>query len=335
MLPLKSKHNIRVVALNRRDYVGSTLFTPEELKDAFGTDEKKHKDFLKARGLEIAKFLVWVIDELKIPPRTPKGSGGLALLGWSLGNITTIAFLSNLKSYPREILEKLRPYFSTFFIYGKKVQPSLLIRCPLLNLMIPECSYAIFGHPHPEGSYHPLQDPDIPQRLKGVSFGTWLSSYYSHPFYTFPPSDQVAARSLSSLELRTPKTHAKRPTNENISPRELLASIDLAPGTRSEHAFYGAIKPETLYAEFTEALLLEDASTSSEELLLPTIKVVDIYGTKSMWSVQYGVWQAEDDLAKWKAEGRRTRPFEFVKFDGGNHFVSHEIPAGICISADS
>lgn len=76
-------------------------------------------DFLRDRGLEIARFLVWVIRELQIPPISQSGDeGGLALLGWSLGNITTLAFLSNLRTYPRDIVETLEPYLRTFVMYG-------------------------------------------------------------------------------------------------------------------------------------------------------------------------------------------------------------------------
>ncbi|THH03632.1 hypothetical protein EW145_g6133 [Phellinidium pouzarii] len=104
--------NIRVIALNRRDYVGSTPFTPNELALLYSKDEEKQKQFLHDRGLEIARFLVWVIDELKIP------EGRLALAGWSLGSITTLAFLRHLPSYPEDIISKLTPYLKTFFIYG-------------------------------------------------------------------------------------------------------------------------------------------------------------------------------------------------------------------------
>ena len=126
LLPLATKYNLRVIALNRRDYVGSTLFSSSELEDLYSNDEAKHKEFLRDRGLEIARFLVWVIENCNIHPRAtavsdgkPRAYGGISVLGWSLGNITTIEFLSNLKTYPQEVIDKLQPYISTFFIYGK------------------------------------------------------------------------------------------------------------------------------------------------------------------------------------------------------------------------
>ena len=162
--------------------------------------------------------------------------------------------------------------------------------------------------------------------MKGVMFGSWLSSYFSHPYHDAPTSERSTLRSLASLELRIPQKQPKKPTNENIPPSELLAMVDVAPGTRSENAYYGTVKPETIYSKFKEAVLLDEGNELvSSPNLIPSIKVVNIYGTQSMWSVQYGVWKIEDDMEKWKAEGRHIRPFAFVKVDGGNHFVSRQV----------
>lgn len=125
-MPLAAKYSLRIIALNRRDYVGSTPFTTAELDDLLSDDDAKHRQFLQTRGLEIARFLVWVIDELEIPPKMEavmdgksKTYGGLALMGWSLGNIQTISVLGHLMTYPREVVAKLKLFFRTLFIYGK------------------------------------------------------------------------------------------------------------------------------------------------------------------------------------------------------------------------
>ena len=85
-------------------------------------DDLAHKAFLRDRGLETAYFLKWIIDEMKIPRASEDGkAGGLALMGWSLGNATTIAFLRYLKTYPSELVAALEPYLRTFFIYGNSI----------------------------------------------------------------------------------------------------------------------------------------------------------------------------------------------------------------------
>ena len=119
LLPFAQKHNLRIVAPNRRDYIGSTLFSEEELSALNGNDDVAHRAFLRDRGLEVAYFLKWIIDEMKIPQASEDGkAGGLALMGWSLGNTTTTAFLGHLQTYPPELVKALEPYLRTFFIYG-------------------------------------------------------------------------------------------------------------------------------------------------------------------------------------------------------------------------
>lgn len=124
LLPLAQSHNLRVIAFNRRDYAGSTPFSSAELAAITRADGSEHVDFLRARGLEVARFLLWVIREKKIPQASADADGargGLALLGWSLGNVTTMAFLRHLRSFPSDIVDALAPYLRTFFIYGKCV----------------------------------------------------------------------------------------------------------------------------------------------------------------------------------------------------------------------
>ena len=54
--------------------------------------------------------------------------------------------------------------------------------------------------------------------------------------------------------------------------------------------------------------------------LLPNTNVVSIYGTCLMWFVQYGIWEVENVLGRWKAEERLARSL-FLKADGCKHFV--------------
>ena len=120
LITLSEKHNTRVIALNRRDYIGTTLFSDRELAQiSENSTQEQHETFLRERGEEIAKFLVWIIKELKIPLASDSGDGGLSLLGWSLGNIFTLAFMGHLHLYPTSCIETLEPYFRTFFIYGE------------------------------------------------------------------------------------------------------------------------------------------------------------------------------------------------------------------------
>ncbi|EJD01416.1 uncharacterized protein FOMMEDRAFT_111212 [Fomitiporia mediterranea MF3/22] len=327
LLALAKKHNLRIIALNRRDYTGSTPFSQAELqvlKD--GTDSEKH-EFMRARGLEIAKFLVWVIKELKIPRASEDGTaGGLALLGWSLGNITTIAFLGNLSSFPEDIVQTLEPYLRTFIMY--------------------ELPDNCFGYPRPEGYYHPFEDASIPERIRGISFGKWVSSYYEHPAYkvesssvepstttttttttntgsVFPPGN----RTLDALQLRAPKKSARPCTLDKFTPNEILTCVDIAPGPRSEWPLWHL--PSSLLQEQkrraflagSEQIASDSEAGGNEKLRLPKLKIHVICGLASLWVVQWETWNLEEEYLKWASEGKERRPVKFVPVEGANHFL--------------
>ena len=96
-----------------------------------GSNAAEHVKFLQARALELARFLVWVIRELNIP-KADGVAGGLALMGWSLGNVLTTAFLGFLDTYPQDVIDTLKPYLKALFMYGESecscAGPSLTLR---------------------------------------------------------------------------------------------------------------------------------------------------------------------------------------------------------------
>ncbi|THH03872.1 hypothetical protein EW145_g5939 [Phellinidium pouzarii] len=313
LFPLAQKYNLRIFALNRRDYTGSTPYTRAELDTLTGSDEDARLQFLKARGLEIARFLVWVITEKKIPQISADGtSGGLAVLGWSLGNVTTMAFLSYLSTYPQEVIETLGPFLRTFFIY--------------------ELPGNSLGFPEPEGRYHALEDNTVQERMRGIIFGQWVSSYYAHPAYTSDPPIPAQDRSITSLQIRVPKKPYRTCTLDTLTPRDLLTSVDIAPGTRSERPLW-RLPNSLLLAQTCGALFLGPRTSSSQldmasehdgvggSTLLPAIKVRVIYGHASLWTVQWETWALEKECAKWEAESQSLRPIKFIPVKDANHFL--------------
>lgn len=72
----------------------------------------------------MARFLAYLIKKEDIPPKKKEGgdgksgSGGIALLGWSAGNYSTLAFLAHLGTYPGEIREVLKTHVRAQIVYG-------------------------------------------------------------------------------------------------------------------------------------------------------------------------------------------------------------------------
>ncbi|KAL5498105.1 hypothetical protein ACEPAH_2235 [Sanghuangporus vaninii] len=322
LLPIAKQHNLRVIALNRRDYVGSTPYSKSELAIINSNDDRAFPAFLQARGLEIARFLVWVIKEKNIPRANADGKeGGLAVLGWSLGNLITMAFMRYLKTYPSEIVETIRPYLRTFYIY--------------------ECGAGTLGYPSPEGGYHPLNDTTIPPRMRGIVFGNWVSSYYRHPYYSSPSSSDNGKpdRTISSLRVRAPERDEvyKPSTLDSIAPADLIKCVDPVPPIRSEQPFMGTISRSIMYEHTLGVLLLDYAKAQPEDpeaqanierddVILPDVKVRVIYGDASIWSITWNTWQLEKDLEKWRRGGRKIRDVRFLLVEGANHFLHWDDP---------
>ncbi|KAL5510980.1 hypothetical protein ACEPAG_3699 [Sanghuangporus baumii] len=322
LLPFAKQHNLRVIALNRRDYVGSTPYCESELAIINSNNDDAFPAFLRARGLEIARFLVWVIREKNIPRASSSADGregGLAVLGWSLGNLITMAFMRYLKSYPSEVVEAIRPYLRTFYIY--------------------ECGAGTLGYPSPEGGYHPLNDSTIPPRMRGIVFGNWVSSYYKHPYYSSPSSspssDGKPDRTISSLHVHAPeREQVYRPsTLDSIPPADLMKCVDPVPPVRSEQPFMSTISRSIMYEQTLGVLLLDQAEAhhgdpkiQSDDAILPDVKIRVIYGDASIWSITWNTWELEKDLEKWRGEGRKVRDVRFLLVEGANHFLHWDDP---------
>ena len=98
---IASHHGVRFVAINRRDYPGSTPLSPSDL-EALSSDSAEAKTaFLRARGVEFATFICRFSAQHEIPTASPDGkSGGFAVLGWSLGCAFAHATVSHFDVLP-------------------------------------------------------------------------------------------------------------------------------------------------------------------------------------------------------------------------------------------
>ena len=133
---------MRLVTMDRRGYAGSTPFSEEEtslidplLSVTSSEDETPsatsrsnrvvsghYTTFLQQRGAEMARFLAWFIEKENVPPRS-KGAGraigGISLLGYSLGNITTLSMLAFASTLDPGLMKKLEPYLRKVIMFGK------------------------------------------------------------------------------------------------------------------------------------------------------------------------------------------------------------------------
>ncbi|EPQ56059.1 hypothetical protein GLOTRDRAFT_14287, partial [Gloeophyllum trabeum ATCC 11539] len=153
-----AKDNVRLVILNRRDYVGSSKYSDAELEDL----NAGRKVFMERTAVEVGNFLAWFIEKNQIPRITSDGkSGGLAVGGWSIGSATPLSLFGHPEAVPKELYAKLEPYFRLLIFYDPP--------------------HLTFGYEQPPEGYNPWTDPDFPTPLELFdNFRYWVSGYYEH-----------------------------------------------------------------------------------------------------------------------------------------------------------
>ncbi len=92
-----SEANVRFVAISRRDYPGSTPFSPQDLDVFSSPSGEDRRVFLRDRGMEIATFISNFIEQNGLLPISSDGrSGGFALVGYGFGSVFALAAVANL-----------------------------------------------------------------------------------------------------------------------------------------------------------------------------------------------------------------------------------------------
>ncbi|KAJ7433448.1 hypothetical protein B0H11DRAFT_2296847 [Mycena galericulata] len=158
---LCGSHNIRFVAVNRRDYGGSTRFSETERGVLTSATDEEKALFINSRGIEFATFIDKFNQKEHLPEISPNGdSGGFALLGWSAGNLVTAAALSNI--------EKLSPQTQELFKKG--------LRAHIMH----EPPSVAFGLPASPMTWSPYMDASVPAKMHTRLATQWLTSYFDH-----------------------------------------------------------------------------------------------------------------------------------------------------------
>ncbi|KAK0460259.1 uncharacterized protein EV420DRAFT_1332722 [Desarmillaria tabescens] len=160
VIDLAPSKGVRVVALNRRPFPGSTPLSAEELAiiQTGGTDDSQREAFVEARGHEIAMFIDIFIQKFNLPPIS--SGGGVALLGWSLGATFAPIVISNADTLPEGVRHRLGDYMRSLILYDP---------APIA-----------LGLPTPKQNWTFLLDTSVPENLRLPAFGQWCTSYFDH-----------------------------------------------------------------------------------------------------------------------------------------------------------
>jgi pimeloyl-ACP methyl ester carboxylesterase len=122
---LAKTSNVRFVAITRRGYKGSTPYSEAELKVMNGGPEEEKSAFMVNRGVDILTFIDKFLTEKNVPLEPAKNGnpGGVAIIGWSMGNSETNAAIANFAALAPDAQARLAPLIHTLILHGQSEYP--------------------------------------------------------------------------------------------------------------------------------------------------------------------------------------------------------------------
>ncbi|KIK69424.1 hypothetical protein GYMLUDRAFT_153346 [Collybiopsis luxurians FD-317 M1] len=199
--------NLRTVLLHRRNYAGSTPYTPTEVHEL----KQGNRVFWERLGAQLAEFLGMFVEREKIPPSKEHSngtrSGGMAILGWSLGNATVLSFFAMARS----------PLISDNL--------STLLESYVRNCVLYEPSSLGIGYPHPADNpnYLPWEDPNLsPEEIPAAAV-QWVSFYYDHPCYNL---ESTTSPTIHDFDHGNPRTRDRLSTLSSWTEEEMSKGLE-------------------------------------------------------------------------------------------------------------
>jgi len=257
-----SKH-IRLVAINRRQYEGSTPYTePEGMIPITGSDDDK-AGFIVSRGIELANFIDAFIQKNDLPPISNDGkTGGVAILGWSAGNLLTCAAIANIGSLSAASKDRFKLYLRAHIM---QEPPSIAIGLPL-----------------PPLNWSPHMDTTIPADKHAAMFTSWITSYFDH--------GDLSTRDVSVLSYHVPSP-LRRPTIYDMTADEIAVTADQRP-----------VELPGMFMSMPQANAAYRKACYSADVksLVPSLKTTFITGDRTASYSLAALWSIQDDN---KAEG--------------------------------
>ncbi|RDX50215.1 alpha/beta-hydrolase [Lentinus brumalis] len=321
MIPFAAEHNLRFITPNLRDYPGSTSYTQQELDDLSSPGREQQERALRARALELATFLQWLIQTGDIAPirSTPEGerdTGGISLLSWSAGNCQTMGLLAYADQLSKEPRNLLGAYLRSYVLYD------VIMTCA-------EPSLASTGGPVPAGlqAIKATREPWMSLDDLNRAFSLSVSAYY--PPFTFPQSIDPLPSYPPRLALHEESDHLARgltPTTSRMTREELrdVVQVEVIDTYGSQNllrqlnlAIYKANVERALFdRRYTVGDVLEE--------VWPALGVHVVWCDMSVGDCVWASVLLHHRHAAADPEWRR--PMTVHKLAGANHFVHWEEP---------
>ncbi|GJJ12676.1 hypothetical protein Clacol_006920 [Clathrus columnatus] len=317
LLEIAKASHIRLILLNRRGYHGSTAIPDSEMDYSSLADDSENSKldfyttFLKNRGSELATFLIKLIEKENIPPivDTPgRASGGIGIMGWSLGNIITLSLLGLATSLDPVKVRKLDNYLRTVVIYDSPINT--------------------LGYSLPPTGYNPYYDKEIPESEREALFSIWVSSYYSHGSALMDPKTPISDL-IDSMEQRNGNPE-KPPTLTRLTLDDVTKCVEkITPGHGD--LFVIDDKHRSINQQVHRKLLLNAVFGNDKEgpnavMALPNTKVSYIWCNEAHWEIPYAARMLQAELDSPPSGYHIKRPVKFIAVEGANHYAQYDDP---------
>lgn len=266
--------------------------------------------FLRSQAVDIATFLVMFAREQHIS-LADGTSGGIVLVGWSLGSSHVHAVVAHLDALSSNVLSDLERYLHTVVCHGRHILSSSTFR--MMNGAI-DASGVFIGIPNPPGfNIGFWSETDVEKRFK--LFYEWVAMHFSHK--------NVTSGSIDDLEFLI--TQDKAHSMHELSPEE-LAELTSAKTFGASDALLVSIKLDVFKAMTRRAIF----DTSLAEKFLPKLRVRYMCGGASPGSVVWVLHELRKCLAEPKPifgpDAEKARDVKFKLQTEGNHFVFWDEP---------
>ncbi|KAI1787182.1 hypothetical protein LXA43DRAFT_1030311 [Ganoderma leucocontextum] len=282
-----SSHNTRFVAITRRDYNGSTPYTSAELSTLQNGPDTARSSFFQARGQELATFIETFISQNNIPAPSSDGkTGGVGVLGWSLGNTFSVSLLANIGTYSNSTQQTLAKY----------------VRATIFH----EPPSVAFGLTLPPQSWSPQIDTSIPENYRQPGFVQWITAYFQH--------GDLSTRNVDVLEFIQPSI-AHVPSVFTMTQAQLDGMTDVAAADTGD-TFIVGYSQAALLPIYKKAFYDETVRAA-----FPLMKALEFAGDITANFGIVALWQIEDDNT---AAGGGFVTSKILT--GTNHFVHWDNP---------
>ncbi|KAF8437541.1 hypothetical protein L210DRAFT_3545979 [Boletus edulis BED1] len=301
LLPLAHAHNLRIVSLYRRGYSPSSGFRDDELA-GIGPQKKidEAEPFFRAQGSEIAMFLVRFATDQCIPMANPSSpnTGGITLIGWSLGGIHVLALLAYLDELPEDTQSTLQKYLHTILSH--------------------DASAHALGIPNP--SEHGISlwfEADDRKRFDGFFDG--ITAHFIHK--------SVTSENIDDLEFNNPSQEIPHSLCD-LSYAQRAEYTDLRPFSYAGCDGKLLLCDLTAFAALTKRALFDKARAAK----WPNVRVRYMSSGTSPGVLVWALWMLRKYAEKgpppalYGSDAEKARDIKFIAQTEGNHFIFWEDP---------